>query len=47
VRLHYGRLDTALFAVWFYPTRVALIVKYALQGEVERVRGVMKGMVEA
>jgi len=47
VRLHYGPLDTVLFAVWFYPTRVALIVKYALQGEVERGRGVMRGMVEA
>jgi GT2 family glycosyltransferase len=47
VRLHYGHRDTVLFAVWFYPTRVALIVKYALQGEVERVRGVMRGMVEA
>jgi len=47
VRLHYGALDTVLFSVWFYPTRVALIVRYALQGEVERVRGVMKGMVEA
>jgi len=47
VRLHYGLLDTVLFAVWFYPTRVALIVKYALQGEVERVCGVMRGIVEA
>jgi GT2 family glycosyltransferase len=47
VRLHYGALDSALFFAWFYPSRVALMVRYALQGELERTRAVLKGMTEA
>lgn len=46
VRLHYGALDTALFFAWFYPSRVALMVRYALMGEIERARAVLKGMSE-
>ena len=47
VRLHYGALDTALFFAWYYPSRLALMVRYALMGEIERARAVIKGMTEA
>jgi GT2 family glycosyltransferase len=46
VRLHYSRLDAIFFAMWFYPTRAALIARYTLRGEVERVRAMLRGMVE-
>lgn len=47
VRLHYSATDTLLFTLWFYPSRAALLLRYALQGEVERVRAVWRGMTEA
>jgi GT2 family glycosyltransferase len=46
VRLHYGALDAVLFFLWFYPSRVALMLRYGLQGELERARAVLKGMTE-
>jgi hypothetical protein len=46
VRLHYGALDTALFFAWFYPSRVGLMLRYALMGEIERAGAVLKGMSE-
>jgi GT2 family glycosyltransferase len=47
VKLHYGFTDALRFALWFYPTRIALMVRYALQGEIDRAGAVMKGMTEA
>jgi hypothetical protein len=47
VRLHYSLFDALRFATWFYPTRVALIVTYGLRGDAARVRGILRGMVEA
>jgi len=47
VRLHYSLFDALRFAIWFYPTRVALMVAYGLRGDAARVRGILRGMVEA
>jgi GT2 family glycosyltransferase len=47
VRTHYGNGDAALFAIWFYPTRVLLMLRYALRGEMERARGIWQGMTLA
>ena len=47
VKLHYGFGDALRFALWFYPTRVALMIRYALQGEIDRAGAVLKGMTEA
>ena len=46
VRLHYSPLQTARFAIWYHPTRVALMVRYVLQGEWERAKAVWRGMTE-
>ena len=46
VRAHYSALDTIRFSIWFYPSRVALMAKYVLQGEIARARGVLQGMSE-
>jgi GT2 family glycosyltransferase len=46
VGLHYGAGEKAMFALWFYPTRVLLIIRYALQGEIERAKAEIKGMTE-
>jgi GT2 family glycosyltransferase len=47
VRLHYSAGPAALFALWFYPTRVALMLRYSVMGEIERARAVWRGMTEA
>jgi GT2 family glycosyltransferase len=46
VRLHYGAVDALLFSLWFYPTRLALMMRYALQGEGDRAGAVLRGMTE-
>ncbi len=45
-RLHYGARDTFAFMAWFYASRVALMARYLLQGEIERTRAVVEGMME-
>ena len=47
VRSHYSLFDALRFATWFYPTRVALMVTYGLRGDAARVRGTLRGMIEA
>jgi GT2 family glycosyltransferase len=46
VSLHHSPWQTALFTFWYYPTRVALMVRYVLQGEWERTKAVWRGMKE-
>jgi GT2 family glycosyltransferase len=45
-RLHFNTRETVAFLAWFYASRVALMARYLLQGEIERARAVMKGMTE-
>jgi hypothetical protein len=47
VRLHYSPLQAARFAAWFYPTRMMVMARYALMGEMERARAVGRGMRDA
>jgi GT2 family glycosyltransferase len=47
VRSHYSLFEALRFASWFYPARLALMVTYGLRGDAARVRGILRGMVEA
>jgi GT2 family glycosyltransferase len=45
--LHYGVMDRARFAAWFYPTRAAHFVKYALTGRVAEARAILDGALSS
>jgi GT2 family glycosyltransferase len=47
VRLHYSWPWRLAFAAWFWPTRVAHLARYALQGDGARVRAILAGAREA
>jgi len=47
VRLHYSRMHAAIFAIWYYPTRIASMIRYVAQGEWERAKAVWRGMTDA
>lgn len=46
VRAHYGWLDRARFALWFYPTRVVQGAGYFLKGDYPRARAIIRGSLE-
>ncbi len=46
VRAHYTTGERVSFAVWFWPTRVARLVHYALTLDVARLRAQFRGMTE-
>jgi GT2 family glycosyltransferase len=41
--LHYGALERARFASWFYPTRLAHLTRYLLTGNIECARAIIAG----
>lgn len=45
-RRHYGLLDRAAFALWFYPTRALRFGQYLLRGDWARMRALVAGVVE-
>ena len=46
VRRHYDRRWRIAFALWFWPTRIIHLVRYALRGDGGRARGILAGMRE-
>jgi hypothetical protein len=46
VRSHYGVLDRVLFRLWFYPTRVILLLGHLIRGDLPRARAILKGSLE-
>jgi len=47
VALHYGRLQALVFAAWFYPTRVAHLLRYTVRGDRAHARAIVAGMFDA
>jgi GT2 family glycosyltransferase len=47
VRLHYSVVHAAIFAIWYYPTRIGSMIRYVVQGEWERAKAVWRGMTDA
>lgn len=43
VERHYGRKERAMFALWFYPTRLAHLARYVATGDRERARAIIDG----
>ena len=43
VERHYGRRERAVFALWFYPTRLAHLARYVATGDRERARAIIDG----
>ena len=46
VALHYGRLQALVFAAWFYPTRVAHLLRYIVRGDRAHARAIVAGMCD-
>lgn len=46
VRLHYPVAWRIAFGLWFWPTRLIHLARYALRGDAVRVRGLLAGMRE-
>jgi hypothetical protein len=46
VRSHYGALDRLRFRLWFYPTRVILLLGHLIRGDLPRARAILKGSLE-
>ncbi len=42
-RLHFSPMQRLAFSLWFFTTRVALLARYALGGDVPRARGIIAG----
>lgn len=42
-RLHFSLMQRLSFSLWFYPTRLALLARYALGGDLARARGIAAG----
>jgi GT2 family glycosyltransferase len=45
VRTHYRWTERLRFAVWFYPTRLAHLVRYLLRGDIARARAIVSGAI--
>lgn len=46
VRRHYSAFDKVRFMAWFYPTRVARFIQYAVRGDWPRARAIVAGAIE-
>lgn len=46
VRSHYGLLQRMIFAGWFYPTRLVLVVRYLLRADLPRAGAILRGSLE-
>lgn len=46
VRLHYTAAWRIAFGLWFWPTRLIHLARYALRGDAVRARGILAGMRE-
>ncbi|MHB1096110.1 MAG: glycosyltransferase family 2 protein [Gemmatimonadaceae bacterium] len=46
VRSHYGARDRLLFWLWFYPTRVVLVLGNLIRGDLPRAQAILKGSFE-
>lgn len=46
VRSHYDVLDSLLFRLWFYPTRVVLVLGNLVRGDLPRAQAILKGSLE-
>ena len=46
VRSYHSPVERALFSAWFYPSRLPLMARYLLQGEMEKARSIRQGMLE-
>ena len=46
VRQHYGLARRALFAAWFYPTRVVRLAQHLMKGDFAGARAVVAGITE-
>lgn len=44
VRRHYRWPERALFAAWFYPTRLIHLARYVARGDLARARAIVTGM---
>ena len=47
VALRYGWLQALAFAAWFYPTRVAHLLRYTLRGDRGHARAIIAGMFDS
>lgn len=47
VRLHYDALARLHFGLWFYPTRAAHLVRFALRRDWDRARAIVDGAIGA
>ena len=47
VRTHYSRSQRAKFALWFYPTRLALAASYLLHRDGPRAAAIWRGMTDS
>ncbi|MGH7616490.1 MAG: glycosyltransferase family 2 protein [Gemmatimonadaceae bacterium] len=47
VRIHYDALSRLSFSLWFYPTRAAHLVRYALLRDWERARAIVDGAISS
>ena len=46
VRQHYTAWQRALFAAWFYPTRLVRLAQHLMKGDIAGARAVLAGMLE-
>jgi GT2 family glycosyltransferase len=46
VRRHYSAADRLRFMMWFYPTRLLLLLRYLARGDGARARALLSGLVE-